>query len=103
MANTFSIYNYKQLSDPMRVDFDKALAKRLSAMLMDIKADEVLGAIGVEEFVASEGDVKNSVSLITDLYSKISAGIQVGSGNQNLFHAVLSSFTESWKHINKKK
>ena len=100
--DTFSVINYEKLSDSLKADFNKALAKKLSSLLKEISKDDVLGSIGVEEFVASEGTGNSLLSLVTDLYSKVSAGIQVGSGNQNLFHAVLVAFTESWNQINTK-
>ena len=98
----FSVFNYENLSDSMKADFNKALATELSSMRMEIKADEVLGTIGVEEFVVSEGKGQKSATLVADLYSKISAGIQAGSGNQNLFQAVLCAFTDSWNQISSK-
>ena len=100
--NTFSVFNYENLSDSLKADFNKALAKKLSSMLMNIKADELLGSIGVVRFVESEGKEHNTPTLVADLYSKVSAGIQVGSGNQNLFQAVLAAFIESWNQINTK-
>lgn len=100
--NTFSVFNYENISDSLKTDFNKALAKKLSSILTDIKTDDVLGTIGVEGFVASEGKEQRSATLVADLYSKVSAGIQVGSGDQNLFHSILGSFTESWNQINMK-
>lgn len=100
--DTFSVINYEKLSDSLKADFNKALAKKLSSMLTNIKADELLGSIGVVGFVESEGKENNTTTLVADLYSKVSAGIQAGSGNQNLFIAVLAAFTESWNQINTK-
>lgn len=100
--NTFTIFDYNNLTDSLKAEFNTVLSQHLSSLLKEIKKDDVLGSIGVEEFVESEGSGTNSLTLVTDLYSKLTAGIQVGSGNQNLFHDVLSAFTESWKQINKK-
>lgn len=102
IMNTFSLFNYENLSDSQKASFNKDLAMRLSSILNDIKGDGDLEFLDIDGFIASASATPGCIKLVSDLYSKLSAGIQVGSGNQNLFQAVLSAFTESWKQINKK-
>lgn len=99
--NTFSASNYENLSDSLKADFNKALAKKLSSFLKEIKDDDVLDASAIEEFVSSSGESANAVAVVSDLYSSISGGIQVGSGNQLLFIGILNAITECWALINK--
>lgn len=100
--NNFSVFNYENLSDSLKADFNRFLAQRLSSCLKEIKGDVVLGSLDVDGFIAAETVNPIYTTLVSELYSKVSAGIQVGSGNQNLYHAVLAAFAESWKQINMK-
>ena len=59
----------------------------------------MIGSLPIEEFIVSSGT--KATTVVSELYPKVTAGIQVGSGNQNLFHSVLHAFTESWNEINK--
>lgn len=97
----FSVFNYANLSESQKVTFDKALAQRLSSFLSEIKNDDVLGALAIDEFVASNGSGNKSTTLVGEVYSRISGGIQVGSGNQNLFNGVLNAYAEAWGDIDK--
>ena len=99
--NTFSVSHYENLSDSLKADFNKALAKKLSSFLKEIKDDDVLNVSAIEEFVALSGESTNAVAVVSNLYSSISGGIQVGSGNQLLFNGILSAITECWASINK--
>lgn len=99
--DTFSIFDYNNLSDSQKEDFNKSLAQRLSSLVKEINKDDVIGSLELENIIASPNESQTTINWVSDLYSKVSAGIQVGSGNQNLFHAVLNAFTESWKQINK--
>lgn len=98
---SFSVYNYYNLHDYQKITFNKALAKKLSSLLNEIKTDDVLDTSAIVEFVASVGESSNSVSVVSNLYSSASGSIQVGSGNQQLFHGILSVITECWNEINK--
>lgn len=97
--NDFSVFNYENLSDSLKADFNKALASKLSSLLTEIKVDDVLGTIGVEGLVPSEGTENNIATIVTELYSEASAGVQAGSGNQNLYLGILNAFTDCWKEI----
>lgn len=99
--NKFSLYNYEMLSDSLKVGFNKALAQRLLSMLDEIKSDDDLNNTLIENFILSSGHCFNSVSIVEDLYFKISSGIQVGSGNQNLFLGILAEYTDSWETISR--
>ena len=101
--NKSHLNNYAKLSDTQKLEFNKALAQELASMLDEIKSDCDLSNSLIDEFVASSGQCSNSVSLVVDLYSSISSGIQVGSGNQNLFLAILSKYTACWETINRRK
>lgn len=96
----FSIYNYENLPESFKEAFNKSLAKGLSSLLNDLKSDDVLGKYVFEEFISIQGGAHAS-SLVTDVFSDISGGIQSGSGNQNLFQSVLNCYTDSWREINK--
>ena len=93
----FSPYSYAQLSDMQKVDFNKALALGLASMSDVIKSDVDLNSFVIKDFIASSGQCANSASVVEDLYSKISSGIQAGSGNQNLFLGILAKYAEAWK------
>lgn len=97
--NQFSVFNYENLSEAHKAKFNKALAQKLTSFLNELKNDDVLGALPIEEFVASAGAKASNV--VTELYPKTTAGIQAGSGNQNLFQSVLRAFAECWEEINK--
>lgn len=97
--NTFSVFDYENLSDSLKTDFNKALAMKLSSFMKEIKDDDVLDTTAIEEFVASSGECANAVATVSNLYSSISGGIQVGSGNQLLFNGILNAITESWKSV----
>ena len=97
--NPFSVFDYNNLLNEPKNAFNQALAHKLTSFLNVIKNDDVLGALPIEEFVTSSGS--KATTVVSELYPKVTAGIQVGSGNQNLFHSVLHAFTESWDEINK--
>lgn len=97
----FSLYNYAQLSDANRAVFNRALAGGLSSMLDEMKCDVELNSPLMEEFIATSGYCSNSTSVVNDLYSKVSSGIQVGCGNQNLFLGILSEYTAAWEITNR--
>ncbi len=99
--NKFSLSKYNSLPKSLKSDFDISLAQQLSLILKDIKNDDVLGCLSVEKFVAVNGNLSDSSLIVSELYSKISSGIQAGSGNQNLFNGVLHAFVESWNVFNK--
>ena len=97
----FSLYSYTQLPVSLKVEYNKALAHGLTSILEDIKKDGDLNISLIEEFVVSSGQSLNSSDIVEDLYSQISSGIQVGSGNQNLFLGILSKYTACWETINR--
>ena len=80
----FSIFKYENLSEELKKTFNKELILRLSSFQSEMKKDDVLGSLSIEHIS------------VTDLYSKITGGIQVGSGNQELFLSVLNVFVEAW-------
>lgn len=96
--NQFSVFNYENLSEAHKAKFNKALAQKLTSFLNELKNDDVLGALPIEEFVASSG--AKAAAVVSEIYPKATAGIQAGSGNQNLFQSVLSAFAECWEEIN---
>ena len=97
----FSVYNFENLTDSQKNAFKKFLANKLSSFMSEIKKDDVLCSLAIEEFVALNGVNEKSDVLVAQIYSMISGGIQVGSGNQNLFQGVLNAFVEAWKELNK--
>ncbi len=96
----FSLFNYTQVSGSLKVDFNRALAQGLAPMLDEIKSNDDLDYSLIEEFVVSLGQCSNSASVVEYLYSKLSSGIQSGSGNQTLFLGILAKYTESWDKFN---
>lgn len=98
--NTFSVFNYENLSESKKIVFNKALAMKLSSFMNEIKQDDVLDASAIEVFVSSSGECANVVTTVSNLYSSVSGGIQVGSGNQLLFNGILSAITECWNSNN---
>lgn len=99
MMNRFSVFNYKKLPVPLRIDFNKALALRLSFLLTEIKNDDVLCSSAIEEFIISSGECVNSDKVVSDLYANTSGGIQAGSGDQNLYQTILSEYIGCWNDI----
>ncbi len=94
--NTFSVFDYEKLSESSKTVFNKVLALKLASLFNEIKNDDVIGTATTEEFIKSSGEINNAATLVADLYSKISSGIQVGSGNQNLFNTILVAYTTCW-------
>lgn len=99
--DTFSVYNYENLSDILKLDFNKSLAQRLSLLLNEIKEDDISISFLIEEFIETSEKCLD-VSLVSDIYSKVSACIQAGSGNQILSLVILNAYTECWGEINEK-
>jgi len=93
----FSLYNYNQLSEKQKVGFNKTLALELAPVMDDIKSDRDLNISLLDEFIASSGQCSGSTTIVEDLYSKISSGIQAGSGNQYLSLGILAKYTKSWE------
>lgn len=100
---SFSVINYNNLSEMLKVKYDRGLAKKLSLLLSDIKRDNNLGNLDVVNFIICEGICDAPASLVPNLFSMVSAGVQAGSGNQNLYLSILSAITESWDDINNSK
>lgn len=98
----FSIYEYQNLSLEQQRIYNKAFAQNISSFLKEIKNDEVLKNIAIETFLTSSGECTSAAALVSEVYSRISSGIQVGSGNQNFFHSVLGAFTECWNVVTSK-
>lgn len=97
--NTFLIYNYENLPDRLKMDFKKSLARRLSLLLNEIKEDNDLDNLSIDEFVKSSGACLDASLVVSDLYSRISACIQAGSGNQKLSLDILNAYIECWGEI----
>lgn len=98
--NQFSIYKYENLSDALKSKYNRKLSQKLEILMNDINKDDVFDFSSVDEFVTSKGEVSNATSIVVDIFSKISAGIQAGSGNQILFNDILLAFTDSWEETN---
>lgn len=96
----FSVFEYTCLSKDQKSAFNKALAQKLKTYLIDIQNDDVLNSSTINSFVTSSGGNNDASSIVTDLFSSISSGIQVGSGNLGLYLNILNAFTETWSKIN---
>ena len=94
--NTFSVFNYESLSEEQKNKFNQALAQKLSTQVEALMNDDVIGTLDVKGFVASEG--KNA-SIVSELYHRLTGGIQAGSGNQVLFNSVVADYSESWASL----
>ena len=92
----FSLNNYNSLAEKQKVVFNRALSRNLSSFVNEIKADPDLKPLLLEELDSSSIEEANSV--VAQLYSKITSGIQVGSGNQTLFLGILNAFVEAWSN-----
>lgn len=90
----FSINIYNNLPEHQKAVFNGVLSHKLSSFVNEIKADEDLKPLLLEEFISKPGD--NATSVFSELYSKIASGIQEGSGNQPLFLGILNAFVEAW-------
>lgn len=97
--NCFSVFNYNNLSETQKEKFDRGLANQLSLLLKEIKRDNDLGNLDVVNFITCDGVCDVSASFVPNLFSMVSAGVQAGSGNQNLYLNILSAITESWNDI----
>jgi len=97
--NSFSVYNYENLSDSTKKVFNKTLAKNLISLLDEIRVDDTLSKSSIEKFITSAGESLAGSLVVSTVYSMISAGIQAGSGNQNLYHSVLRAYTLSWERL----
>ena len=92
----FSLNNYNSLTENQKVVFNRALSQNLSSFVNKIKADDDLKSLVLEDLVSTSIEKANSV--VTELYSKITSGVQVGSGNQTLFLGILNAFVEVWSN-----
>ena len=92
----FSLNNYNSLTENQKVVFNRALSQYLSSFVNEIKADDDLKSLVLEDLVSTSIEKANSV--VTELYSKITSGVQVGSGNQTLFLGILNAFVEAWSN-----
>ena len=90
----FSLNNYNSLTENQKVLFNRALSQNLSSFVNEIKADDDLKSLLLDDLVSTS--IENAYSVVTELYSKITSGVQAGSGNQNLFLGILNAFVESW-------
>lgn len=97
--NSFSVYNYENLSDSIKKGYNKTLAKNLIPLLDEIRVDDTLSKTSIEKFITSDGESIEDSVVVSSVYSMISAGIQAGSGNQNLYHSVLRAYTQSWEEL----
>lgn len=97
--DSFSNFNYNNLPESQKADFNKAIAHKLLPLLSEIKNDDVLGTSSIVSFITSSSDCTYASSVVSDIFSSITGGIQAGSGNQNLYHSILSFFTESWSEL----
>lgn len=84
-VDNFSVFNYDNLSEEQKSVFNKALAQELSALVDAIRQDDVIGSLPIEEFVSSCGKSSNAATVVAELYSRISGGIQAGSGNHRTY------------------
>ena len=96
----FSINIYNNLPENQKEIFNETLARKLSSLVNEIKADNDLKPLLLEGFISKPED--NATSVVSELYSKITSGIQVGSGNQKLFLGILNAFVEAWSETIKK-
>lgn len=96
----FSINNYINLPKNQKEAFNSTLSHSLSSFVNDIKSDDDLRPLQLEELISKPVD--SATSIVSELYSKITSGIQVGSGNQNLFLGILNAFVEAWSETIKK-
>lgn len=80
----FSVFKYENLSEELKSTFNKELTLKLSSFQNELKKDDVLGSLAIEQIS------------VADLYSTVTGGIQAGSGNQRLFLSILNAFVEVW-------
>ena len=102
MISIFSLYNYQGLLEEQKTLFNKAFAQKLVPFENDIKCDEDLCDLPFEEFISSFGTSVNTSTFVEDIYSKITSGVQVGSGNQKLFLGILDACVGAWAETIKK-
>ena len=96
----FSLNNYNSLTEKQKVVYNRALSHNLSSFVNEIKTNDDLKSLLLEELDSSS--IENANSVVTELYSIITSGVQVGSGNQNLFLGILNAFVEAWSETIKK-
>lgn len=90
----FSIKNLHELDSTAKTKFYQNLVNQLQGTRAQIENDDVLN--GYSQYIS------NSIlddTIVDNLYSALTAGIQAGSGNQTLYLEVLKTITESWKTI----
>lgn len=97
----FSVNNYNSLTDKQKVVFNRTLSHNLSSFVNDIKDDDDLKSLQIDEFVSTS--IENANSVAVELYSKITSGVQVGSGNQNFFLGILNAYVEAWSETSNNK
>lgn len=93
----FSINNLQHLDDALISSFHQELSKSLSALADKISNDEVLNKY--VQYVKNPKEVANPMQLLEGLYTDISGGIQVGSGNTDLYLQITTVIVEVWKQI----
>ncbi|MBQ0088649.1 MAG: hypothetical protein KBT27_04890 [Prevotellaceae bacterium] len=90
----FSIKNLHELDNTAKTKFYQNLVNQLQGIRVQIGNDDVLN--GYSQYLSNP---LQDDTIVDNLYSAITAGIQAGSGNQTLYLEVLKIITESWKTI----
>ncbi len=93
----FSINNLQHLDTTLISRFHQELSKRLSALTDAISNDEMLNKY--VQYVKNPERVANPMQLLEGLYTDISGGIQVGSGDTDLYLQITAVIVEVWKQI----
>ena len=96
---SFSVQKYMDLEPCQKSVFNKALSVSLSTLMPEIENDDLLNKNDIKDFIANNGSIENSDEFVSTLYSNISAGIQVGSGNVDLYNKISYLIVQIWNKL----
>lgn len=65
----------------------------------EIRNDDVLNVESIANFINNKGVVDDSFETVSDFYHNATTGIQAGSGNQNLYNALVACMVSAWEKI----
>lgn len=96
---SFSIIELEKLDSDSKTSFFQELSGLLREYVNDNKEDDVLDAEAIINFINANGVVPDAFETVSELYHNASAGIQVGSGNQNLYNSLVAILVSTWDNL----
>lgn len=97
----FSIFELEKLDSNSKKCFFQESSELLCRYIDEIRNDDVLNVESIANLINNKGVVDDSFETISELYHNATAGIQAGSGNQDLYIALVACMANAWEKISK--